>query len=642
MNSKTKFFNKGLIKADLKRFWIFSLLYAALIFFVAFFGFYINTYYSGGNSAEYIYTRFFGLSEIANFFGVLFGAFLSPVLFYFLNSSSAVSFYHGLPQGRGKIFASKAVSAALLLSLPVIINAAIVILSKVCGSAMPVRISHILIWACLQLLYSFLAFACMTFTATITGNIFSHIIISGICFAAPALLLFYLDELCSRYLLGYAGNMTTMLQYIYILPDKILSPLALIYIAATVILFFASALIYKKRLLERSGEALVFKGAKICLIYAGAILGGIISYWYFSIWFDKSIFFMLPFGIIAVIIANMVNKRGITLRGAFGHIGIFALFVLVLFAGFKYDITGFEKRIPGAENIESVKITSGNPYIIDNDAFTSYDENGRAEKYKSAPDFAITDREDIKSVCNYHRFKAEEAKRDNSSGSIRIEYTLKNGKRLTRSYSFEKNADKEYFKPIAATDTLKRQRYLLYQNSFANITSVEICSSPLTAEPSDTIYPENDCFNELCIALDNDIKNLAYDEDASLCTSSFAVPITLYINFTGKNNKAIWPNRTSYPITDGFTETTEVLQKYGLISQKFAAENVDSIMILHLDPEKGYESEATEVINDTGKIADIMEQIKYSYKNKPSDRGRITEYRFRLKDNEEYSISIDE
>ena len=629
MNSKTNLFSKGLIKADLKRFWIFSLIYGGLIFLIAFFGLYIESGFRlAYEKVSYTDSPLFTLSVFSNFIGVLFGGVLAPALFSFLKSERAVSFYHGLPHSRGKIYISKLLSAAALLILPVLANVAFVMLTKVLGSGIPVAYRHILIWAGIQLIYSFIAFAFMTLISSFTGNTFSLLLIAGACFTAPALLLSFFDEIGSLYLLGYAGNVINTLKYIYITPYTMKLPYMIIYAAAAAVFLLLAFFIYKARPLERSGEALTFKTAKVIFIYAAALLGGIISYWYFSIWFEKSIFYMLPFGIASIIIANMINKKGITLRKAPLYTGVFVLAVLLLYGGFKSDFTGFEKRMPSADRIEGVMIYSDNPYMANPDDYISYRVKGSVAKNENPPDFYLKDKKEIEDVLKYHEFKIDEGKRGKNytNDHIYIEYKLSGGKKLLRRYRFDRNADKEFFETIAATDTLKRQRYNIYKNSTIEVTEFKIKPvQDLSGMGTVSVYPASKGFTELYDALQKDIENLSYDNDASLGAGGAVSKANIIVTATGSVNYA----RAGSPdilVTDGFTNTMPIIERY-----KFNAEGYTPDDIVKVDVNG-------EEITDKAQILEATEKAKYSYENYASRNSVLFRYRFYFANGDTFDV----
>ena len=291
MSLKMRSFKKSIIKADLLQLWVLSLIYCGIIFFGTFFDFYLNdsTY---GNAVPYSFTgsRFFAYSIVSNFFGIIAGAILALRLFSYLYSTKAISFYHGLPFSRKSIFVSKVFSGVGLLTGPVLINFAIVALSKLCGSAIQIRWMSLLYWLGNQLIYSLLAFSTVAFTVMLSGNVLALLLIYFIFIISPALITGFVHTVCQYFLLGYGYTPEKFITYFYITPDVLLfKARGIIYVAAIPILFVTSYFMYKKRSLERCGEAIVFPVLKTLFVYLAGLLGGIFSYFYFNIWDFRSL-----------------------------------------------------------------------------------------------------------------------------------------------------------------------------------------------------------------------------------------------------------------------------------------------------------------------------------------------------------------
>ncbi|MBR4173646.1 MAG: hypothetical protein IKR46_04660, partial [Clostridia bacterium] len=168
MSLKMKSCKKSIFFSDVKRFWVFSLLYGGVIFFSTFFDFYLNRQpYGNRIPYSFVGSRFFSYSCLSNFFGLTAGAVMALMLFSFLYSVSAISFYHGLPFKRKSIFVTKFLSGVFLLTVPVLINFAIVAVTKLCGSDIQIRWLSLIYWLGNQMIYSLLTFACVIFAIMI-------------------------------------------------------------------------------------------------------------------------------------------------------------------------------------------------------------------------------------------------------------------------------------------------------------------------------------------------------------------------------------------------------------------------------------------------------------------------------------------
>lgn len=606
MNLKMKSCKKSILVADIRQLWIFSLIYAGIIFFGTFFDFYLDRLrYGNAVPYSFVNSRFFQYNCLSNFFGIVAGAVLALRLFTYLYSTSAISFYHGLPFKRKSIFISKFLSGAVLLIVPVLINFAIVALTKICGLDIQIRWMSLIYWLGNQLIYSLLSFSCVIFAVMLSGNILSLL---GTCLLlgiAPAVIIGFIHTICQNYLWGYAYNPENFITYFYIMPDTLLFKLrGLIYVIAIPALLIISYFMYKKRDLERCGEAIVFPKLKIAFIYFAGLLGGIFSYFYFSIWSFKSLLFMLPFGIAALIIANMINKRSITLKGAFTHTIIFTAFVFIMLGAFRFDVVGFEKRMPNIDNIKSVTVVPDRYY-----GFRSDD----IEKY------AITDKDGIEKVSAYHEYNISKEKEVNGTlpSNVEICYTLANGRTLKRRYNVNFIDDKEYFEPISDLEQIKRLLYPIYKAEDIQIANIDLHNFLASI----MLYPNSSFTDSLIEAMQEDIKNLQYSENAALIWNSMNGETPLYVDIEYKNLENGYdrkPCSIYFPISFGFSKTMEVLKEYGYYDRFMTVKNIDAIGIDRNDDNKGgqilKDYQVDEIITEAEEMQEILDNLQNAYK----------------------------
>ena len=639
MNSKILSFEKGLFKVDIKRFWIFGLLYSALMFFSTFFGFYVskdNYSLMAVNTSQYVNSALFRNAYFSHFFGVLAGAILALVLFWFLNSVSAISFYHGLPFRRKKIYISKLVSAFTLLTLPVLVVTGIVLISRLLGSNINVRISHLLLWTAIQLIYSYMGFACTVFTAILTGNILSHLALTGICLILPAVIVSFIDSITATFLYGYSGSIYQALSYIYIMPAQMVTKKCLIYIFTVIILLVVSYFLYEKRALEKNGEAFVFTSVKNIFVGAAALLGGIFSYWYFMIWFNANILFMLPFGIIALIIANMINKKRLTLKGSALYAGIFIIFVLALSGSFKLDVFGYQNRVPDINKVMSVTINENEYFNIQGSSpVVSYEPKEGKELYeKNAEKYEIKKREDIEKIIAFHKYRTKNHHGNKAQNSITLNYTLRNGRHLKRSYFFNHDEDKQYVEPLSNIEAWVKQRYVPYEKKNVNINTITVGTlmQNLNNDMRLTFISGSEEFELLKNALMADIEALPYDEDATLynginnANAYITVHYVAPLVYEDGSDYVDWRNRimtNTYTITDGFKNTLAFLQSMESFGEiDFTADKIKRIGIARYDNYKeggtipfGDDWDVSEIVTDRAEIDAIVNRLKHGYKS---------------------------
>ncbi|MBR4720663.1 MAG: hypothetical protein IK057_02750 [Clostridia bacterium] len=605
MNLKTKSFKKSIFFADMRQLWVILLVYGGIIFFGTFFDFYLDrTPYGNAIPYNFVNSRFFASNCLSNFCGLVAGAVLALRLFSYLYSPSAISFYHGLPFKRKSLFLTKTVSGITLLIVPVLANFAIVALSKLCGSTIQIRWLSLLYWLGNQTIYSLLAFSCVIFAVMISGNILSLLGTCILLCIAPLAIIGFIHMVCQNYLLGYAYDPTNFFNFIYITPDILLFKLrGLIYVFAIPALLIISYFMYKKRDLERVGEAIVFPKLKVAFIYFAGLLGGIFSYFYFSIWNFKTLLFMLPFGIVAIIIANMINRRGVTLKGALFHTAIYTASVLLLLGAFRSDIIGFQKRVPSLDKIESVTVAP--------DYYYRYRIDDNAEKY------LITSKEDIEKVTAYHTYKTETGTLSSMPNYFEISYKLKNGRTLKRGYQSNFVNEKEYLESVVNLEQVKMLLYPIYKAENLQLVNMDLHNALDTV----MIYPNNPVSDKLIDALNEDIKNLEYDENSVLSwnSSNFNTPLYIDIQFKNVNSEKPYDDSFYFPISFGFTKTIELLKEYGYYDRFMTAKHIASVGIDRADDDKGDlaigDYRVDEIITEPEKIRETLDMIFNSYKN---------------------------
>ena len=609
MNLKVSLFNKSIFKTDIKRFWIASLLYTVMLFFLVPFQYVAREerFYNIINVIpdEFIKTSFASSSYPAMFLGMLCGGIFALMIFMYINSTPAISFYHSLPYRRTTIYFTKLLSGTVLLVLPILINLFVLVTAKASGTYIPAHFEHLFIWAYLQLAYTLIVFFGVSFVAMFTGNFMYLIAVSGICVLTPLLTITFTENLLSEHLYGYIGAFEKALYWVYLIPNHMLSLRALIYLALAILFIILGCVIYNKRDLEKNGEAIVFNKAKVFFLYLVAFLCGIFSYWYFSSLFGKSILWMLPFGILGIMGANMINKKQVTLKGFIKPALIYAIAVVVVFLGFKFDVTGFERRVPKAEDVAEVFVAV--PLVESNydtrDTYYTY----REAYQKRLSDLSIKTPEEIEKVIALHKHKTENRDFKNPTFFANFTYKLKNGKTLKRGYDIYKYEGETLAEEVMMLENMKARRFHPYTDETVNYKHITI-SHDFTGDII-SYYVGTEEFEELKNALHEDIKNLPYKYDSTVNNIYYGckdmrleiafepaeIPDNLYIApadaeyYKDKTPSVIY----SYIISDGYPKTKALLEKWGLYDAIPKAEDIKEMYIRHYG-QKMQEKEITD------------------------------------------------
>lgn len=225
----------------------------------------------------------------------------------------------------------------------------------------------------------------------------------------------------------------------------------LVYACVGLVLLAAAMLLFRRRRLECAGDVVAVKVLKpvfkYCFAIGGALVLGVTahaiifsnSYPDGSLWPLLSL--MLMGGFICYFAAEMLMKKTFRVWKVRAWAG-FAVFAVV-FGGFcaaaEFDIFGYERRVPGAENVESVRIYG----VIENIEL----------KNRDSVDAVVSLHRDLIA----HKGENERAFADGSYyenpygvNSFYITYNLKDGRVLQRRYSVAAPlSDVETFESVA-------------------------------------------------------------------------------------------------------------------------------------------------------------------------------------------------
>ena len=602
MNLKVSLFNKSIFKTDIKRFWIASLLYTVMLFFLVPFQYVARheRFYNIINIIpdEYIKTSFASATYPALFLGMLCGGVFALMIFMYINSTPAISFYHSLPHRRTTIYFTKLLSGNLLLVVPFLINLVVRVSAKASGTYIPANFEHLFMWAYLQFVYTLIVFFGVSFVAMFTGNFMYLIAVSGICVITPLLTITFIENLLSEHLYGYIGAFEEMLFWFYIIPRDMLTLKALIYLALAIVFIVLGCIIYNKRDLEKNGEAIVFNKAKVFFLYLVAFLCGIFSYWYFSSLLGTSILWMLPFGILGIVAVNMINKKQVTLKGFIKPALIYAIAVVIVFLGFKFDVTGFEKRVPKAEDVVEVFVEI--PLLEHNFSMRNMIYDHREIYEKKIADFSITDPKEIEKVVALHQHKTVSRDFENPSFFVNINYKLKNGKTLKRGYNIYKYDGGHLTEDVLMLDSMKDRRYHPYKDETLKYKHITV-SHDFTGDIASYLIGTEE-FEALKNAINEDIKNVPYKHDSTIRDALYygSKDMKLEVAFEVDKPEGVADTKLNpadidyegepyvvyqYTISDGYPRTKALLEKMGVYEAIPKADEIKKMYLFYYGEE---------------------------------------------------------
>lgn len=576
MNSKTSFFNKSVIRSDFKRLWWLSAAETLLLFVCFTFMLLMNLKYrglAGGEPAKnYVNSELYGYS-----FGTIACVCVIPVaaavlLFSYLNSSKAVASCHAMPVKRGTYFSSHMLSGFVLLTLPVLINAAVLLIYRTDPVvASGYRLGALAIWVGLTLLYTAVAFGAATLVCMIAGNNIAAIAFTYVFAGLPVFIEAFVYYFLENHLFGYNGvTYSHIASFLFVEPGRMCeNPLNVLkYVLFAIFFIVAAYRLYKARNLENNGEVVAFPKLRPIFVYGVAVAAGMLGYVYInSIRNNHSIFMLIPFGVVGIFGANMLVKKSLNLKSGVKPALIFCIGVCVLKFLFVFDFTGYERKIPSADKVESVVFDNN----VNNMGMYTYQLNGKQVKYENTTS-ALTKREDIENVIKIHEKRITDRKtREDfddwaTAFSFTISYKLKNGKTITHEYAADYNEDRELLKPIIETEEVRHKYFPILNDDGRMLEYIDVCTNSDDGGYTSTTYTDDETLGKIYEALRYDTEHTSYeyfaDRERESCfiAMSFKVPAK-YTDGTDVAFKDLPAMDETYYVRGDYQKTKELLSE---------------------------------------------------------------------------------
>ena len=570
MKSKMSFFNKGLIFSNLKRYSWTSAVWSVLLFLSV--PLTIMTYELYDTQDLNLRLLEEGYRSFINRFG---GAFANvmlcafPVLigmlvFRYLHSQRSSTVMHGLPFTRLRLFANSLFSGFVLMLIPLIINTAIVLIIKLSmpiGEYITYRI--IFTWLLNSLCIAFCVFSLTVFVGMFTGNLIAHIVFTYIIHFLPFLLWTCIQELFTTLVYGYSYSQVpeflTKFPMMYIIQDS--TDCNLIYFLSGIVLLVMAFFVYRKRPAESAGDIVSFKFIRPIFKYGVTFCTAIFGYLIFiGITGEKQLTItLLIFVVVGYCLAQMLLSKSFRVWEAWKGLVVSLIVALAILGGIKTDITGFERRVPKAESIESITIMSSMPGI-------------------DVQTINLTQKEDIAQIRSMHedlagneKYKAYNGRFPHETYRLLFSYTLTNGKTMERSYRYVVKEYENYLKPLytpeklltsgikamkTEADEILTLHFVAYKYDYrgTSITGREKIAEFLDAYKSDifSLSFENLVYNEA----DSEIASVSFeiykDKEQTNTNNVLRVPDGSTIEIT---------DHCHYTITDKYTNTKAWLEE---------------------------------------------------------------------------------
>ncbi|SCY50847.1 DUF6449 domain-containing protein [Alkaliphilus peptidifermentans] len=490
MSLKTSYFNTGIIKNSLKRFYWMGILYFVALFFMVPIRILMTLSSLDNYSSRYVLEGIFTFrhESLQQLLIITIPVLFAALLFNYMQSKNPSDMIHSLPIKRNKLFNSKVAIGMLFLTLPVIFVAITGFIIKIIFNLEVFYTTmDILIWTGSTILLNVVIFLTTVFVGVVTGISVVQGILSYIILLLPAglwVLVYYsLDSL----LYGFATNYYKDNLFFDLSPIirvlELHSSLqwkeVLAYILYCIFIYFVGIFLYNKRKLELNLQSIVFTKLhylfKYGVAFCSMLLGGVYIY-SIRAGFAWVLFGYAAFSFIGYCIAEGVLLKSVRIftKKMLRDYLLYLIVITILLTGITFDITGYQRRVPELAEIEGVYFNSIYYYRELND------------------DNIYSSQENIIKFQQLHRGILENKSLGkklpviygDSVKDVTLIYQLVDGGKVARKYTIDYKDYKELLKPIYESLEYKNINYPIIQLSPAATKKIVIRSNEISKSVS--------------------------------------------------------------------------------------------------------------------------------------------------------------
>ena len=212
MTLKTSFFNFGIYKNTIKRFWIGSMLYFVFLFITTNLALLLNK--------DNIFARlnirndFYGNSLILNteyltiplLMSIAVPTVTALLVFRYIHSKKQAIFTFSLPINRNENYISSYLAGICLMIIPVMMNGIILMLLSITIFGKLFSLYHCLLWILYNIMSLFLMYSCAVFCASLTGNSFAMVVLNILIHSILLIFALCFNAIADIFLYGYVGS----------------------------------------------------------------------------------------------------------------------------------------------------------------------------------------------------------------------------------------------------------------------------------------------------------------------------------------------------------------------------------------------------------------------------------------------------
>lgn len=600
MTSIRSYFNKAIIRQDLKQYgWIGILYLLALLFFIPFL---ILFDVREGQPVEQLNSLYEVTNGMSLVLLLIFPVLAGTFIFRYLHAKAPSDLYHGLPITRSQLLTSHLCSALVLITVPVWITAVITALIKSYADYYVYDLTTV--WE-FGIIFTILGLFVCSFTilmAICFGQTLIQMILTYGLLFTPAWLMVLGIMHIRQFLFGFHdyyfengySNLFTLEKVTPMLRMAGASREPFGWFELTLYLVFAllflglGYFLYRKRDGAAASQTIVYRFLTPLFIILVMLFCSLVGGFYMSGMRDNSrvmliIGYILGGGFGYLVVQMVLHRtwlvfsRKILVHGVIYMITLAAILYIPV-----SGIGGYESRVPEQADVKSV-LYSDSYFSFAN----KYDSFGQRKDINLSSYFT-EDKEYTAAVINLHEAIVEKYKEGKLSEKeeysrdtmdFTIGYELNNGHRILRKYNVKASEFGDYLKPLMESTYYKELIYNLEGLSEDETSSIELYSPYLDKQIKINEPKEIEELKNLFI---QEIRNMSYKDQRNARNQEAWANIQFY-NTENRNNNYYGSWNKS------FTELEAWLEEKGYADQvRMTPSDITSMTITRNVPNTGF------------------------------------------------------
>lgn len=629
MQSNQLFFSKAVIINDIKRYWLVSVGYLLMLIYL------VPINIISINNRTYVDKEYLNsflpkigdiiyINDESIMIMVLIPVLVSILLFRYMQVKKSSDMIHSLPLTRNQIFNSNIIAGSLLLIIPIIITGLItMIILPSLEISKYLTFSGIIHWIITAVLLNMLLFITCCLIGVLTSISLIQGIFTYIFLLTPYVLAVFVIDNLSLIIKGLEYNplgkiynsLSPLLLFLnrgianmYNKNNEILIRFQwtvgeLVYIIILIIAFLLLAkYLYNKRKLETISQTITFKRLQPIVKYLFTLGCMLLVGMYFinkrvnKINIEYITIFYIVIAFIAYTIAVMfINKSfSINIKQYKGFV-LYSGIVLIFILGVKFDVIGYEKRIPSIQDIEWVSMKGYLEYYEDKNIYEDIYIGEDGKEYLSQ---AYYSKETIENIIKLHKAIIKkttiQTKRNSiADQTVYIHYKYKNGKNMFRCYYIDEKEYNQLFIPIFETKEYKMNDLEIRKLKESDILKLEIYSRLDNLKNISIDNPEE--IKEIKSIIEEEVLNISYDDyyDSNILNNYRIEAILANENLDPDKNFL------SIKFVEKYSKIRAWLEEHGYMDKLLVAiEDIDHITVQNNNSSKKLEIDKKEQIKE--------------------------------------------